>query len=321
MTRLANPLAVCGAAVAIIVVLTAWLIGRYGSGEFDWQHIKAQTTAVLVLTAVVILAALMMKRSAQNGRPRLSARNVIVCSVGFFALILSVTIVTKRILRMPKAFSQVPITTATKYKFTEDWVSSSADNWARYLSPLRGKADVHALEIGSYEGRSALWFLENILTQPSSTITCVDIFSSSYDYERVYDDNIQISGYHNRVKKIKADSAIALRTLPFRNYDFVYIDGSHIAKDVLSDAVLVWDLVKPGGIIIFDDYRWHGMLGQSNGPAHLPRIAIDAFLSVYQPYIEVLHKEYQVILRKREKVDLDSQNFGVIERALDFLLH
>jgi hypothetical protein len=31
------------------------------------------------------------------------------------------------------------------------------------------------------------------------------------------------------------------------------------------------------------------------------------------------HKEYEVILRKREKIDLDSQKFGFIDRALDLL--
>jgi len=38
------------------------------------------------------------------------------------------------------------------------------------------------------------------------------------------------------------------------NYDIVYIDGSHVANDVLQDAVLVWQLVKVGGFMIFDDY-------------------------------------------------------------------
>jgi len=37
------------------------------------------------------------------------------------------------------------------------------------------------------------------------------------------------------------DIAIGCRTL-------IYVDGSHLARDVLSDAVLAWNLLKPGGI-------------------------------------------------------------------------
>ena len=38
------------------------------------------------------------------------------------------------------------------------------------------------------------------------------------------------------------------------NFDLIYIDASHYAPDVLSDAVLAFKLLKPGGILIFDDY-------------------------------------------------------------------
>jgi hypothetical protein len=45
-----------------------------------------------------------------------------------------------------------------------------------------------------------------------------------------------------------------LRLLPLNFYDFVYIDGSHLASDVLEDAVLSWAVVQVGDMIIFDDY-------------------------------------------------------------------
>lgn len=45
-----------------------------------------------------------------------------------------------------------------------------------------------------------------------------------------------------------------MRSLPLNNYDILYVDGSHLAADVLTDAILGWGLVKVGGIIIFDDY-------------------------------------------------------------------
>jgi hypothetical protein len=41
-----------------------------------------------------------------------------------------------------------------------------------------------ALEVGSFEGRSALWMLENLLTHPDSTLTVVDTFAGSHEHVR-----------------------------------------------------------------------------------------------------------------------------------------
>ena len=53
-------------------------------------------------------------------------------------------------------------------------------------------------------------------------------------------------------------SQVVLRRLPLETYDIIYIDGSHATSDVLEDAVLSYRLLKPGGLLIFDDYHWAG---------------------------------------------------------------
>lgn len=204
------------------------------------------------------------------------------------------------------------IAAETEYEFTSDWVTRHASVWAEQLKHLKGQPGIHALEIGSFEGRSAIWFLENILTHPTSSITCVDIFDDKYAYKDKFDRNIGASGFRNKVKKIKGFSQKVLRGLDWNSYDFIYIDGSHVAKDVLLDAVLSWDLLKVGGIIIFDDYRWQV---DRYLPWRRPKIAIDAFLHVFEPYVEVVHKEYQVVARKKEKVVLE-RKAGILTRAL-----
>ena len=60
-------------------------------------------------------------------------------------------------------------------KFTADGFSSHIPNWERWLRPLAGQP-TQVLEIGSYEGRSAVWLLQEILTHPESRLTCVDIW-------------------------------------------------------------------------------------------------------------------------------------------------
>ena len=37
------------------------------------------------------------------------------------------------------------------------------------------------------------------------------------------------------------------------SFDFIYVDASHRAPDVLLDAVLAFQLLRIGGLIIFDD--------------------------------------------------------------------
>jgi hypothetical protein len=181
-----------------------------------------------------------------------------------------------------------------RYYFSQDWVTKNAENWQSVLAPLAGRPELRALEIGSYEGRSAIWFLENILTDPSSSITCIDVFIGA-TYERNFDHNLK--PFATKLTKIKAPSHIALRGLKLESYDFAYVDGSHYAQDVLVDAVLTWDLIKPGGIIIFDDYgeEYTGSRKEHN----YPKIAVDAFLKVMEPNLEVLFKGYQVAIRKK----------------------
>jgi hypothetical protein len=72
---------------------------------------------------------------------------------------------------------------------------------------------------------------------------------------------------------------------------------------VLIDAVLTWDLIKPGGLIMFDDYEW---AGKFNGEAFTPKITIDAFLRVMEPYIDIVHRGQQMVIRKRLKFNEQS---------------
>jgi len=47
--------------------------------------------------------------------------------------------------------------------------------------------------------------------------------------------------------------------------------------DVLRDGVHAFDILKPGGSIIFDDYNWDMGLGEAERPYE----AIQAFLKIW----------------------------------------
>lgn len=179
------------------------------------------------------------------------------------------------------------------YVFTVDYLEGRIALWEQYLGELKGRQGVRFLEIGSYEGRSAVWFLDHILTDATASIVCLDIFTQHYGLR--FDHNICVSGAANKVTKIKGRSEEVLAGLPPTTFDFIYIDGSHHALNVLMDAVAGWRLLKPRGIMMFDDYLWQ----IDDPPATRPQMAIDLFLSGFEPELEILHHGEQVIVRKR----------------------
>lgn len=200
---------------------------------------------------------------------------------------------------------EVPNSVATrgKYDFTSDWFSWNIPVWRKVLSPYQGKAGVRYLEIGAYEGRSAVWMLENVLTHPTARLMAIDIFDGPY--ERRYHANIERSGSVGKTTTIKGPSQVEARKLPLESFDIIYIDGSHSKDDVLEDAVLSWRLLAPGGLLIFDDYCWVGSFtpgNASDSPNDFPKAAIDAFAGCFEKQFTVVHNGYQLILRKGSAV-------------------
>jgi predicted O-methyltransferase YrrM len=183
------------------------------------------------------------------------------------------------------------------YHFNEDWFTHNIPLWAGLLQPYMGMPGIQYLEVGLWEGRSFVWMLDHVLTDSDSHATGVDI--------EVLDNllqNIELSGAADRVTMLEGSSQIVLRTLPPESQDLIYIDGSHISADVLEDMVLSWRLLKPGGLMILDDYRWNGSRNAADPPLSddlLPRVAIDAFISANRNVVVVVLKGYQVALRKR----------------------
>lgn len=186
------------------------------------------------------------------------------------------------------------------YKFTAAWHNNAAENWARVLKSYAGKPDLSYLEIGVFEGRSIIWMLENVLTHESSRVTAIDVFMAD-DYEQTFDANVVATGVPERITKLKGPSRQELRRISGAQFDVIYIDGSHTAADVLADAVLSWDLLKADGLMIFDDYGWNGRPKGGVLPMELrPRVAVDMFLTAHRSELELVHRGYQVMVRKVE---------------------
>jgi predicted O-methyltransferase YrrM len=179
------------------------------------------------------------------------------------------------------------------YEFTSDWFSRRIPLWQEWLRPLVGKPHLQFLEIGSHEGRSALWLLDNVLTHPTGTISCIDPWYNA-EAERRFDRNVAASGRSNQVRTFKSKSQQILPRFPERSLDLVYIDGSHEGADVLLDGLLALLLVKRGGLLIFDDYHWKPPDGTIHHP---PQPAIDAILDLNDWRLTEVHRGWQIAVR------------------------
>lgn len=179
--------------------------------------------------------------------------------------------------------------------FTNDDFSDKINVFKKYLSPFIN-TPVNFLEIGSCEGRSAVWVLSNILTHPSSRLYCVD----PLDHEKIetrFRHNVQEYGDKVTLVKYKSERALLTAAVRNRSYDFIYVDGYHESKETLEDAVLCFGLLKNGGIMIFDDYLWSPKKDLNS----TPKLAIDSFLNCYKKYINILQVGYCIVIQKQIK--------------------
>jgi len=176
--------------------------------------------------------------------------------------------------------------------YSADWTSCHIPNWEKWFENYINKENVNFLEIGSYEGRSAIWFLDNVLTHPTAKLTLVDIMPpKSGQYLR---HNLGVSGSLNKVTFLKGRSEDILPSLEEESFDVIYVDGSHRCINVLADTIYSWQLLKLDGLLLIDDY-----LLNSTSPKHVSsKYAVDLFLKHFCVEYELLHTGYQVLLRK-----------------------
>jgi GR25 family glycosyltransferase involved in LPS biosynthesis/predicted O-methyltransferase YrrM len=178
--------------------------------------------------------------------------------------------------------------------------NKTQDDFNKFLEEFKGQPNLKFLEIGSFCGNSAAWTIENILTDATSTLTCVDPWNGNVahedfqfsDVEAAFDE--QLEPFKKQLIKQKAYSDEWLMKNRSNQYDFIYIDGDHMPQAFMSDAILSWELLKPGGIMAIDDYEWQ----HPRGAKYNPKEAIDLFISMYSEHIQVIEKGWQIWIRK-----------------------
>ena len=188
-------------------------------------------------------------------------------------------------------------------RFTQDWFSYNIPHLEKLVGMLPERK--RFLEIGCFEGRATCWFLEHALDDDGE-MYCIDPFTGSMEH-----DNMDLSDLYTKfignVSKVEKSSqcvsvmkeysfdALAQLITRKQQFDFIYVDGSHTAADVLIDACMSWPLLKKGGIMVFDDYHW--------GPPEFndyqkPKRGVDAFTHAFGDQFKVVHDGYQIGVQK-----------------------
>lgn len=188
------------------------------------------------------------------------------------------------------------------YEFSTDWFTRKTRGWEKIIVNHDPRS---VLEIGSWEGRSACYLIDRCTEHHSLTLCCLDSWGGGIEHsaanmaqvERRFDQNtrlaISLARHPVTLTKIKAQSPVGLAQLiamPARpEFDLIYIDASHQAPDVLTDAVMAFQLLKIDGVMIFDDYLWSMERAGEQDLLHMPKPAIDAFVNLFIRKLRVIH--------------------------------
>jgi predicted O-methyltransferase YrrM len=176
--------------------------------------------------------------------------------------------------------------------FSRNWVHKKTKLWSKLLKQFVGKEKVRYLEIGVFEGRSAIWMMNNIFTADSARGIGVDpyIFGSS-DLMAKRDiiketakANLEPLG--NKFQLLVCDSLTYLLHAYGHNdeFDVIYVDGNHNCMDAYVDMTIGFQILKEGGVMIVDDYGLNlNIFGRT--PYDSPKPAFDRFVTEHAHHI------------------------------------
>ncbi|MCQ2119361.1 MAG: O-methyltransferase [Bacteroidales bacterium] len=135
------------------------------------------------------------------------------------------------------------------------------------LTEISGATRV--LEIGTFTGYSAICFAYGLKDGGM-----VDTLELNDELEDLIREGWERAGVSGRITLHSGDAEETIRTRE-GPYDIVYMDANK--REYCDYYDLVFDLVRPGGLILADDILWDGKLWQDPMPHDRQTLGIAAF--------------------------------------------
>lgn len=190
-------------------------------------------------------------------------------------------------------FKNFSIPCMDELKLEKFYLRTSSTAWQAI--PKRSRI----LEIGSFEGCSMVYWTH--FCEPSELV-CIDLWEPTKelgkapaDAEARWDHNADVLRRHypnTTITKVKRSSFIPFGDLGV--FDLVYVDGSHTAWHAMHDIMQACDVLRVGGHLVVDDFRWYARGDTRNSP--YPGVV--AFFDVFAPFFTVVSSGHQIWLRK-----------------------
>lgn len=122
----------------------------------------------------------------------------------------------------------------------------------RHLQPRR------IFEIGTYTGSSTLLMAMN--TPEATELTTID-----YETTDLVGSAYRAAPHASKIRQLHGDSRAFDFSPYFNNIDLVLVDANHTYEFVKVDSETAFKLLKPGGVIVWDDYRWLDIHSECRG--------------------------------------------------------
>ncbi len=140
------------------------------------------------------------------------------------------------------------------------------------------------IEVGSWKGRSAIYMASLAHKHGVSLeLVCIDTFLGSWEHWEKGADNAPVAfrngrpvlyeqflanvmkhGLEGVITPLPLDSGNAATLLAKLGVqaDMIYVDADHEYEGVLADIEAYWPLVRPGGVLLGDDFvqEWPGVI-------------------------------------------------------------
>ncbi len=187
-----------------------------------------------------------------------------------------------------------------KYTFKDgDWFSHNIPVWDIVINrEINTNQELNYLEIGAYEGRSVIHICEQFRL---FKITVVDPYIEYKELNKyVKKQNMEqtfnilkknLISFQDRTEILRLTSDKFFEKNK-KEFDIIYIDGSHHSKDVKKDFENSIKIIKKNGIIILDDFTWNHYKNINENP-------IGGIFPVLEnnPHLKIVSASNQLIIK------------------------